>query len=156
MNTYKNTDCAETLNNLSMKLGQKTTDIPALMHGNESLVFASANINVDASTSIEHTERDQGYTEIAAPYQEWDGGATFIFRIRRGQELHTRLTNGRVILFNARLLTHKQRLDRQSKKLNGLHFWNFGCYGNRQFESFSRVAMRRQFDLLMATGLDIL
>lgn len=82
------------------------------------------------------------------------------------------MTPGAALLFNARLLTHRQEYtDTSCNKVDecGVYdyieeFWNIACYANRAFDNFTMVKLRREFDfhmtmlpmLLSDAGVDLL
>ena len=134
------------VNNLLRKIGEEEVDLSSLQHKGESLHFVSVNVCANAETEVLHTENDQGHTLIHSPH----GNATtrrgkFIFQMKACSQLVIPLQEGVTVLFNARLLTHRQRID---KDLGAHHedadpFWNLGCYSNRRFDNnaFKRLSL---------------
>ena len=122
-----------------------------------SAIFPSMNICINAKTGTFHTEDDQGYTLWAVPYQNSSRGAKFLFRVNGDITLSINMTPGAALLFNARLLTHRQEYaDTSCNKVDecGVYdyieeFWNIACYANRAFDNFTMVKLRREFDFHM-------
>ena len=148
-NTINNAELAQTINSILGENIQQTINLRPLSTNAESAVFPSVNVCVNASTSVFHTENDQGYTMIAVPYQVTTSEASFLFRISNKIILSAKMKPGVSILFNARLLSHRQNLNKQPPHIN---FWNIGCYANRRFNQHTYSLFRRQFSKVI-TGI---
>jgi hypothetical protein len=145
-NTRKNLDLGMMLNALTKPHNGRPISLFPLSLSGASLTFPSINVCLNASTDIFHTENDQGYTLIASPYQISQADASFVFQLSSKVHMRTRLRGGTIILFNARLVTHRQEL--VECDLSG-PFWNVGCYANRRFDQHTFSLLRRQFDLVL-------
>ena len=142
--TLQNRKHCTMLNRLLQSLGSDNIDLTPFY---QSGIYPSMNINVNAGTGIYHTENDQGYTLIASLFQLIDYHATFHFKINPKCILHIPLTGGVNLLFNARLLTHRQD-NTQVKNKNGC-FWNIGCYANRRYNTHTFATFRRKLSFVL-------
>ena len=82
------------LNSLTNKYNKEQIDLLPIMVGNDSAIFPSVNTCVNAGTGTFHTENDQGYTLIAAPYQDVVKQATFVLSISSHFKIEIRLDDG--------------------------------------------------------------
>ena len=144
--TAKNCTIGAMLHTTMQALSELQTDLTPLSHDGVSAVFPSVNVCCNASTKIYHTENDQGYTLIAAPYQMSQARASFLFFLSNDSTIQVTLRNNSILLFNARLVTHRQ--ETVVCELSG-PFWNIGCYANRKFEHHTKKMLRRKYELVL-------
>lgn len=122
-----------------------------------SAIFPMLNICEDASTGTFHTEDDQGMTLILVPYQDSSKSARFLFKIHSRLTLSVSMMCGTALLFNGRLITHRQELTQSNTNSNECKvpiekinvYWNFGLYANRKYDQFMLKKICREFDFLL-------
>jgi len=130
--TTQNRDYADMINQLTGIINRSPIVLDALASG--TALFPSCNVCINAGTRIFHTEIDQGYTLIMAPYQSLTKQPRFCFKVCPQAILKVPLTNGKNVLFNARLFTHRQD-NTGVNNLRLIKFWNVGCYANRKYDN---------------------
>ena len=119
--------------------------LSSLKQGENNLYYPSATINVNASTNVFHTENDQGYTLIISLFQKAFIETNFLFRINSKCKVFIPMNYGNSLLFNARLLTHKQ----QCNNRKGQYHWNLGCYANRRMNQMLYARFHNELSFLL-------
>jgi hypothetical protein len=132
---------------MDVGLDRDSIELSPLMVDGKSAIFPSVNINVNAGTNSFHTENDQGYTLIAVPKQDSTRRAGFLFSLKGNTRIEVRLIDGISVLFNARLLTHRQQIDAENGTVG--NFWNIGCYSNRKYNNYSFSRLGRDLNSLL-------
>ena len=113
----------------------------------KSVFLPSLNVYFNAGTDEFHTENDQCYTLFASPYQNAEVCASFPFAISKSRNIRIRLGSGMMILFNARLLTHRQSID----SCNACdQFWNIRYYANRRFDNHTYTLLQWHFHSVLS------
>lgn len=143
--TLKNRECVTVLNKLTSPFRDPIDLSPCYNYG----IYPSMNVNVNAGTRKFHIENDQGYTLIVSLFQSIDEHAVFCFKLNPHCILSVPLTGGVNILFNARLLTHRQN-NTSVKNAKGPHFWNIGCYANRRYNNHTFTSIHKALSCLFS------
>ena len=102
-----------------------------------SLRYGAQFINVDAETSVYHTERDCSYTLISVPQQEHMDSKEFVFQFKINEQLilDIDMVPGISFTYSAYLLTHRQQ------RVRGNNFFSIAAYANAKFYASAKQSM---------------
>ena len=102
-------------------------------------MFASFYINIDAGTSMFHTDLDDTYTFIHVPCvkSEKFHDVKFEYKVSSDVMINVKMSEGVNFLFSGNMLTHRQ------KCISNNSFINLSAYTNRKFIEHMNMSFKR-------------